>query len=118
MKKTSMPPRVQLSILSYLGSLLLVNIPLSSLNISAGYTRADPAEILTASQGCGTIGRGYGRVSSEEVEKDRSDVKCLCTCTAPPNRKWGGGWIRVWADKPIKASSLENFSLVGKNWGD
>ena len=49
----------------------------------------DPADIfLTASQRRGTIGRGYNRMWSEEVQKERSEVKYLCTGTLPPYRKW------------------------------
>ena len=43
---------------------------------------------LIASQRRGTIGRGYNRAWSEEVQKEGSEVKYLCTGTAPPYRKW------------------------------
>ena len=44
----------------------------------------------TASQRHRTTGCGYNRAQSEEVEKERSEVECLCTGTAPPNTKMGG----------------------------
>ena len=57
----------------------------------------------------------HNKAWPEEVKKERSEIKCLCAGTGPPNKKWGlnksGG-----AEKPIQALSLENFSLVAKKW--
>ena len=55
---------------------------------------ADPIEISIASQGYSTIGCGYNRAWTEEAEKERSEVKCLCTGT-PPTKLKDGGWLEV-----------------------